>query len=255
MEKMVVIVFENELKAYEGSKTLRDIDAEGSISIHAAAVITKNADGKVEVKDNGDEFPIRTIGGTAIGSLIGLLGGPIGMGIGAIAGSFTGFVLDMNRAGVDAEFLDSVSDKLTTGKWAVVADISEEWETPLDTRMTGISGIIFRAPRKNIEKQQDADERAAVKEEIAKLKKEQAKSRADQKAKIQAKIDSLNEKLQAKSELAKQRAEQQKAEQKAKIAALEKKASNAREETKAKIEARITEFKELDKDVNTHIVR
>jgi uncharacterized membrane protein len=189
MEKMVVTIFENELKAYEGSKTLHDLDAEGSISIHAAAVITKNADGKVEVKDNGDEFPIRTIGGTAIGSLIGLLGGPIGMGIGAIAGSFTGFVMDMNRAGVDAEFLDSVSEKLIPGKWAVVADISEDWETPLDTRMTGLSGTIFRAPRKNVVREQGANEKAAIKADVADLKGRQAKSMAEKKAKAQAKIE------------------------------------------------------------------
>ena len=50
----------------------------------------------------------------------------------------------MRRAGVNAEFLDDVSAKLTPGKWAVVSEISEEWVTPVDTRMEALGGIVFR---------------------------------------------------------------------------------------------------------------
>ena len=74
MERMVVVVFENELKAYDGSRALKALDSEGSISIHAEAVIKKNDDGTVTIKQKGDEFPIRTLGGTTVGALIGLLG-------------------------------------------------------------------------------------------------------------------------------------------------------------------------------------
>ena len=50
MERMLVVVFENELKAYDGSRALADLESEGSISIHAKAVIKKNDDGTVTVK-------------------------------------------------------------------------------------------------------------------------------------------------------------------------------------------------------------
>jgi len=88
MEKMLVVVFENEAKAYEGARALNQLDTEGSIAIHAEAVIKKNADRTVSVLQSDGEFPVRTIGGTAIGSLIGVLGGPVGLAIGAVAGSF-----------------------------------------------------------------------------------------------------------------------------------------------------------------------
>ena len=45
MERILAIVFNDEAKAYEGSHALKQLDDEGSIAIHAAAVIKKNADG------------------------------------------------------------------------------------------------------------------------------------------------------------------------------------------------------------------
>jgi hypothetical protein len=69
MEKMLVVVFDNEAKAYEGARSLNQLDTEGSITIHAEGVIKKNADGTVSVLRTDGDFPVRTIGGTAIGSL------------------------------------------------------------------------------------------------------------------------------------------------------------------------------------------
>jgi uncharacterized membrane protein len=244
---MLVVVFENELKAYDGSRELKGLDSDGSISIHSEAVIKKNDDGTITIKQEGDDFPIRTVGGTAVGALIGLLGGPVGLAVGALAGTFAGAVWDMDRAGVNADFLNEVSTKLTPGKWAVVSDVSEEWVTPVDTRMGALGGTVFRTTRANVEHQQDAKDVAAIKADIAQLKAEQAKSRADQKAKLQTKIENLNKKLQAKIEQAKLRAEQRDKEAKAKLEALEKKATKAKGEAKAKIEARIADIKENEK--------
>ena len=50
MEKMLVVVFDNETKAYEGSHALKQLDGEGSITVHAESVIKKGADGTVSVK-------------------------------------------------------------------------------------------------------------------------------------------------------------------------------------------------------------
>ena len=248
MERMLVVVFDNELKAYDGSRVLTELDDEGSISIHAQVVMQKNADGKITVKKTSDEFPIRTVSGTAIGALIGLLGGPIGLGIGAVAGTFTGGILDINRAGVDADFLDEVSAKLAPGKWAIVADVSEDWVTPVDTRMTEVGGTVFRTTRHEVQHEQYARDVAGVKDDIAKLKAEQAKVRTEQKAKIQQKIDGLNKKLHTKLEQAKERSKQEEKEAKAKIEALTKKAAKAKGEGKARIEAWIAEIKKKSKE-------
>jgi uncharacterized membrane protein len=57
MEKMLVIVFDTEKKAYEGLRALNQLDSEGSITIHAEAVIDKNNDGAVTVKQGDGDFP------------------------------------------------------------------------------------------------------------------------------------------------------------------------------------------------------
>ncbi len=149
MEKMLAVVFDSESKAYQGSRALAQLDAEGSIAIHAESVIKKNGDGTVTVKQVDGDFPVRTVGATAIGSLIGLLGGPVGVGLGAAAGALAGSLGDLHVAGVDAEFLDQVTASLAPDKCAVLADISEEWVTPIDTKMELLGGTVFRTPRKS----------------------------------------------------------------------------------------------------------
>jgi len=245
---MLAVIFGDQSKAYEGTRALKELDSEGSISIHAQAVITKNPDGTISIKQAGDEFPLRTVGGTAVGSLIGLLGGPIGFGVGAAAGTLVGALADVHRAGVNEDFLGEVSSLLTPGKWAVVSDISEEWMTPVDNRMETLGGEVFRCGREYVENEQRARDVADLRADIAQLKAEQAQARADQKAKLQAKIDKSQQKLQAKLQEAKQRSEQQRKEAEAKIEALERKAAKAKGEAKAAYEARIVSIrKELTK--------
>jgi uncharacterized membrane protein len=253
MERMLVVVFENEKKAYDGSRTLIELDSEGSISAHAGAIIKKNDDGTATIKQEGDDFPIRTVGGTAVGALIGLLGGPIGAAVGAIGGTYAGAIWDANQAGVNADFLNEVSTRLTPGKWALVADISEDWVTPVDTRMEALGGTVFRVARADVEDDIYRKDVAGIKADIAQLKAEQAKSSAEHKARIQAKIDALNKKLKVKLEQAKQRSKRRQEEAKAKIKALEKKASEAKGEAKRNIEARIAEMKEkVKKDIENY---
>jgi uncharacterized membrane protein len=243
MEKMLAVVFDNESKAYQGSRALAQLDAEGSIAIHAESVIQKNGDGTVTVKQVDGDFPVRTVGGTAIGSLVGLLGGPFGMGVGMAAGALAGSIGDLHVAGVNADYLDQVTAALEPGKCAVLADISEEWVTPLDTRMEALGGAVFRTPRKSFEDEQRARDVAALRAEIDELKSEHARARADRKAAIQASIDKLSARLQGKFDEAKLRSEQIGSETEAKIKALQKKAEQSQAEMKATLDARAAQIR------------
>jgi uncharacterized membrane protein len=244
METMLVVVFNDEPKTYEGSHALKQLDTEGSITIHAEAVIKKNADGTVTVKQSDDDFPIRTAGGTAIGSLIGLLEGPVGLAVGATAGFLAGSIGDLAVAGVDADFLDEVAAALTPGKCALIADVSEEWITPVDTRMEALGGTVFRKAKKSFVDEQWAADVAALRTEIDQLKAEHARARGERKAKLQAKIDKLNAKLEAKLDRAKQRSEQIKSETDAKVKALQKKAEKTQGEVKATFDARVKRIRD-----------
>ena len=86
MSKMLVVVFDEEKKAYEGSRALAQLHGEGSISVYGAAVVARDSEGKVSVKDDVEEGPVGTAVGMITGALIGLLAGPEGLVLGAAAG-------------------------------------------------------------------------------------------------------------------------------------------------------------------------
>lgn len=240
LEKMIVVVFDTYPQAVDGILALKQLDREGAISVHSASVIKKNSDGATELLKTEDAFPIHAVGGTAIGSVVGLLGGPVGVALGASWGAVLGGLHDLHRSGVSAEFVDEVSTKLTPGKFALVADISEEWITPLDIKMENLGGQIFRTGKRYVEIDQIKADVAALNAEIAQLGKEMKNAHGEQKAKLQTKVEKLKVKRKERIERAKKQLEQMKKERAAKVEALKKKASKARGETKAAIEARVT---------------
>ena len=50
MEKMIVTIFNTEAAAYDGVAALKALNDGGDITLYATAVLAKDADGKVSVK-------------------------------------------------------------------------------------------------------------------------------------------------------------------------------------------------------------
>lgn len=260
MEKMIVVVFDEEKKANEAAKDLTRLDAADDITVYAEAVIEKNADGTVSIEESTNVFPAGTITGTAIGALIGLLGlAPVA---GAAGGAVAGSMLDLDRAGVNEGFLNEVSGKLKPGMWALVSDISEESMTAVDSQMRVLGSTVFRVPWQNVKDEEyrkevasmqteidqlDKEEEAETKAEAKQLKKEErAESRTQKKAEIHVKMESLRDRLHNKLEEWKLRSEERKKESEAKIKYLKQKAANARGNAKSRLEARESEIRNRD---------
>jgi uncharacterized membrane protein len=241
MNKMLVVVFGNESRAYEGVKALRELHNEASLTVYATAVIAKDAKGNVSVKQTADQGPIDTVLGLTTGSLIGLLGGPVGLAAGAAAGTMAGSLFDLARVGVGEDFLVEVSQNLSPGKTAVVAEVDEEWVTPLDTRMDKLGGVVFRRTRGEFVDAQFEREIAAQRAEFAELRTEHDQAAGDAKAKLKAKIDVVQNRVKAKRELLHEKIEEIKHEGEAKIKSLQQQAATARSEMKANLEKRIDE--------------
>lgn len=244
MDKMLAVVFDNEKAAYEGVRALSALDREGSIEVDALAVIKKNADGTVSRERVDEEFPFRTLAGTAIGSMIGILGGPVGVAVGMGAGALIGLIGDIRVSDVDTDFLTDVSTALTPGKYAVLADLDEEWVTPVDTRMEALGGVVFRTIKSAAEDDRRAREAAARRAELDQLKAEHAKARSDRKAKLQAQIDQLRARLEKRLEQDRARSKQAAEEMQSRVEALQKKADQEKGDAKVAIEARITHLRE-----------
>src|SRR3974377_53899 len=197
MDRMLVGVFQNENKASEGKKALLQLDNEGSISVYAYAVLAKHADGTASVKQGDDAGPLGSLVGTALGSLIGLLGGPAGVAVGAAAGVGAGSDVDIDNTRGGDDFIADVTKQLLPTRVAVVAEIEEDWTTPVDTRMEAIGGTVFRRALSEARKTANEGEVAAMKADLAQMKAEHAKARAEHKVKLHEKINQLDSKIQA----------------------------------------------------------
>lgn len=228
MDRMLVVVFDNETKAYEGKEALLRLDGEGSISVYAYAVLAKHADGTATVKQGDDSGPIGTLLGTSFGSLIGLLGGPVGLAIGTSAGLAVGAAADLNNARIGEDFIDDVTKVLLPNRVAVVAEIDEDWTTPVDSRMETIGGYVFRRALSDVKQTIHEENVAAMKADLAQMKAEHAKAHADRKAKLQEKINQLDSKIQAQLQKAKERREAAERQAQAKVRVLEAKAGAAK---------------------------
>jgi uncharacterized membrane protein len=225
MDRMLVVVFDSEAKAYEGKKALNRLENEGSIVVYAYAVITKNADGTATVRQSDDQGPLGTLLGTSLGSLIGLLGGPTGLAIGTVAGLVAGSTADLHNARISDEFVDDVTKELLPNRFALVAEIQEDWTTPVDTRMEAIEGVVFRRALSDVTHTVNNEDVTAMKADVAQMKVEHAKAHADRKAKLQEKINQLDSKIQAQLERAKERRQTAERQAKAKVEILKTKAA------------------------------
>jgi uncharacterized membrane protein len=227
MDRMLVVVFNSETKAYEGKKALLQLDSEGSISVYGYAVVAKNADGTSSLKQGDDAGPLGTLAGTSLGSLIGVLFGPAGLAIGATAGFAGGATADLANAGVGEDFVDDVTKVLSPGSVALVAEIEEDWTTPVDTRMEAIGGTIFRRAVSDVRHQVHEENVASMKADMAQFKAEQAQAHADRKAKMQEKINQLDAKIEAQKQALKEKREAAEKTAKAKAQILKDKAKKA----------------------------
>jgi uncharacterized membrane protein len=228
MDRMLVVVFDNESKALEGNKALMQLDIDGSISVYGHAVVVKDPDGATTVRQSDDQGPLGTLVGTLLGSLIGLLGGPTGSAIGAAVGFVGGGTLDLDKARIGGDFIDDVAEVLLPNKAALVAEIGEDSTTPVDTRMEAIGGTVFRRSLSEAKHTIHDEHIAAIKADLAQMKAEHAEAHAERKAKLQEKINRLDSKLQAQLQKAKERRQAAEREAQAKAELLKAKAAVAK---------------------------
>lgn len=154
MNTYVAVVFANDDKARSGLRALWGLDEEAEITVHGAAVVRRDDSGHIHVADRHSDLGMRTAMGVGLGALLGLIAGPAGVaagmsvaaatGVGAAVGGVVGLTADAvteehrENAAVESFFT------LKHGQSAVVAEISEEWTSPLDDAMHGLGGIVYR---------------------------------------------------------------------------------------------------------------
>jgi uncharacterized membrane protein len=243
MNKFVVLTFPDETKASAGTRALRELHREGSLTLYGMAVVAKDANGSLAVRERATMGPIGTLVGALVGGSFGLLGGPVGAAIGVTGGTLLGGWRDVYNLGVSETFLDEVSQRLTPGKAAVVAEVDEDWVTPLDRRMETIGGSVVREWRLDFEDELDQREVVTRSAEVAQLKAECAQAGEETRAKLKAQVDDSQMRLQEASKRAQAWIARRGQETDAKIHALQDQAATANADRKAKLDQRITELR------------
>jgi uncharacterized membrane protein len=118
MSSLVVVSFESTEEAATVLESLKGQTKYGNISFKDTAVVSKDADGKVHVKN---EVSQGTMMATGVGALLGLLLGGFlfpfaGILLGAGGGALVGRFMNL---GVDGDFVKEVSEALQPGTSAL----------------------------------------------------------------------------------------------------------------------------------------
>lgn len=243
MSKFVVVILPDETKAYEGTRAFSALHAEGNLTVYSVAVVTKDKDNQIFVKDAAESGPLGIAVGALVGGLIGAFGGPAGLLVGVAGGAVIGSLRDMFNLGLSTKFIEKISTELAPGKTAVIVEVDEGWETPLDSRIAALGGTVLRNWRSDIEDEQAMAEIAARRADFHHLKSEFA--HADERVKdyLRAKVDQAKDELHAAEIRAKARLEALEVEMKAKLTILEKQMSEAEASSKEKIQMQIASLK------------
>ncbi len=118
MSNLIVMTFDNAEEAGKVRETLRSAQRSDLINLDDSAVVVKDEEGKVHVKNELDRgVKIGAVGGGLLGLLIGSIFFPIGgIVLGAIAGGLIGASTDL---GIQSKFVKQVGEDLTPGTSAL----------------------------------------------------------------------------------------------------------------------------------------
>ena len=155
----------NDTNAYQALTDLKELDSQHQIAIAGAAVISRDLDGRVDVKSEvGNDPYLGTASGGMIGLLVGIIGGPLGVLLGGAYGALIGSLFDMDDAVTTDSVLGEISKQVRPTRTAVLAQVGEQSPEVVDTAMARLGGEIMRRPSADVEQEiaaaQDAQRNA-----------------------------------------------------------------------------------------------
>jgi uncharacterized membrane protein len=196
MVNVLAISFADDAHAYEALTMLKELDEQGQVELEGAAVVVRNEDGGIDVKDEvGDTGYEGTATGGIVGLVVGILGGPLGVLMGGATGVLIGSLFDMDDADDDESVLSDVSRSVRVGHASLLAEVSEPSPDVVDAAIERLGGTVVRRSLFDVEAEIAAAEDAqrAAKKEARKRLHEARRNERDEK--VDAKIAELKAKL------------------------------------------------------------
>ncbi len=124
MSNLIVLTFDDAQEAGNVLATLHSIEKQGLLSLDDSAMVVKDAEGKIHVKNEMDRgVKVGAVGGGVLGLLIGSVFFPFaGLITGALAGIVVGKTVDL---GVDRKFVQEVAGALNPDSSAIFVLVRE----------------------------------------------------------------------------------------------------------------------------------
>lgn len=143
MSDLIAIAYDDEFKAEEVRLTLAKLQREHLIEMEDAAVVVKNADGKVRLKQAVDLTSAGAVSGGFWGLLIGtlFLNPLLGSAVGAAAGAISGALSDI---GVDDGFMKSLGKSLKSGSSALFVLVRKATPDKVLEEIAPYGGTVLR---------------------------------------------------------------------------------------------------------------
>jgi uncharacterized membrane protein len=135
--QIIIAAFQEEDAADQALKTLKEAKKEKLISIDNAAVIRKDDDGKLHIKETADMGGGKGAGvGALVGGAIGLLAGPLGVAAGSALGAAVGGITaKLYDGGFKDDRLRQIGTSLEPGTSAIIAVIEHRWVAELEREL------------------------------------------------------------------------------------------------------------------------
>jgi len=196
MENVLAVNFAQDSVAYEALTTLKELDDQGQVALRGAAVVMRNEDGSIAIKDEvGDLGYEGTATGGIVGLIVGILGGPIGVLVGGATGVLLGSLFDMDDLDETDSVLSEMSRAVRIGHPSLLAEVVEQSPEVVDSAIEPLGGIVIRETLDDVEAEiavaEDA-QRAATNEARRQLHEQRREQR---KEKVQQKVAELKSKL------------------------------------------------------------
>ena len=125
--QVIVAAFDGMDSAKEAFDDLKQLEKEKSIKIENAAILRKDHDSKLHIRDVKDMTGTRgVVLGGVTGAIVGVIAGPVGwVALGGAA--IGGLVAKLKDGGFDNSRLEQWGDKLQPGTSALVAVVDDIW--------------------------------------------------------------------------------------------------------------------------------
>jgi len=187
---------ERDTNAYQALTDLRQLDSQGQIKIAGAAVVTRDAGGRVDVKSEvGNDSYVGSASGGVIGLLVGIIGGPLGVLLGGAYGALVGSLFDIDDVETTESVLAEISKQVQPTRTALLAQVVEQTPEVIDSAMARLGGEVMRRPSAEVEQEIAAAE-DAQRNADREARKELHQARVQKtKQEAHAKVEELKAKL------------------------------------------------------------